>query len=111
MTAVSVMWATLKVAPVAAARFISWTPLAVRSLVPWQAACLVLVVLTANLCGVFGEGEPVEAGGIGVAERQVKFPPVAGVVPVVGELLAADFVADQPGSVRAGEALSTWAGP
>ncbi len=61
-----------------------------------------LMVRAAGLCGVLCEREAVESGGAGVAEQQVELPSPVDVVPVVGELLAADLVADEPGSVLAG---------
>src|SRR6266498_3099913 len=56
-----------------------------------------LAVLAADLGGVFYEGEAVEPRGAGVAEQQVELPPPVDVIPVVGELLSADFVLDEPG--------------
>jgi hypothetical protein len=57
------------------------------------------VDVAADLCGVFAEGEPVEAGSVRVAEQQVELPAAIVIEPVAGELLAADLVSDEPGAV------------
>src|SRR6266851_7132772 len=59
------------------------------------------VIRAANLGGVFREREPVQPRGVGVAEQQIEQPSPTGVEPVVGQLLAADFVVDEPCPARA----------
>jgi hypothetical protein len=57
-----------------------------------------LVGIAADFVGILREGELVDPGGVGFAEQQVELPAAMPAEPVVGQLLAADFVAEEPGA-------------
>lgn len=63
-----------------------------------------LMALTPDLRTVLRERQPVEARGAEVAERQAELP-APGHLEVVGDLLAADLVVNQPGAIRAGRRI------